>query len=130
MPKPGKNEKRKDFISRCIPIVINEGTTKDPKQAAAICHSIWRKHHPGSKSEKKEEIQEALKDILTTIKDVKEIKPKQKSNPEPIPIPEPSIEEIPEPQDEIVEESEDLEVGAIIRYKGKVGKIINIKEDP
>jgi hypothetical protein len=55
IPKPGKNEKRKDFISRCIPIVIHEGTTDDPKQAAAICHSIWRKHHPGAKSEEKAE---------------------------------------------------------------------------
>lgn len=43
MPEPSKGESRKDFISRCIPIIINEGTTDDSKQAAAICYSIWRK---------------------------------------------------------------------------------------
>ena len=42
MPTPGKNEKRKDFVSRCIPIVLDEGTAEDGKQAAAICHSMWR----------------------------------------------------------------------------------------
>ncbi|RLC88771.1 MAG: hypothetical protein DRJ03_01600 [Chloroflexi bacterium] len=42
MPKPKKNEKQKDFVSRCIPIVMHEGTAKDNKQAAAICNSMWR----------------------------------------------------------------------------------------
>ena len=58
MPVPGKGEPRDKFISRCIPIVIHEGTTDDPKQAAAICHSIWRKKHPGAKS----------KEYISTIK--------------------------------------------------------------
>lgn len=40
MPKPGKDETRDKFISRCIPIIIKEG--KKPEQAVAICHSIWR----------------------------------------------------------------------------------------
>ena len=43
IPTPNKGESEKDFISRCIPIVINEGTTKDTKQATAICYSIWRR---------------------------------------------------------------------------------------
>jgi len=51
MPVPKEGETRDKFISRCIPYVIHEGTTDDPKQAAAICYSIWRKHHPGAKSE-------------------------------------------------------------------------------
>ena len=42
MPKPKPNEKQDDFISRCIPIVMNEGTAEDDKQAAAICYSMWR----------------------------------------------------------------------------------------
>jgi len=42
MPVPKKGETEKDFISRCIPYVIKEGTAKDTKQAAAICYSIWR----------------------------------------------------------------------------------------
>ena len=50
MPTPDKNETKKHYISRCIPTVINEGTTKDPKQAAAICFSMWKKHHKGAKA--------------------------------------------------------------------------------
>jgi len=50
MPKPNKNEKEDDFISRCIPIVIEEGTTDDPDQAAAICHSMWEEEHEKGKA--------------------------------------------------------------------------------
>jgi len=62
MPVPKEGESRSDFISRCIPFVIHEGTTKDPKQAAAICHSIWRKHHPGAKAEKASDVQALIFD--------------------------------------------------------------------
>lgn len=41
MPVPGKGEKKDDFVERCIPIVIADGTAKDGSQASAICHSIW-----------------------------------------------------------------------------------------
>jgi ATP-dependent Clp endopeptidase proteolytic subunit ClpP len=41
MPTPKKGEKEDDFVDRCIPIVIEEGTADDGEQAAAICHSIW-----------------------------------------------------------------------------------------
>lgn len=41
MPKPGKDERRSDFVKRCIPIVIDEGTAEDGAQAAAVCHSIY-----------------------------------------------------------------------------------------
>ena len=44
MPNVNPNESEKEFVSRCIPIVLHEGTTKDPAQAAAICHSKWRQH--------------------------------------------------------------------------------------
>src|SRR3990172_4242988 len=44
MPTPKADESRDDYVSRCIPILINEGTTDDSKQAAAICHSMWEKH--------------------------------------------------------------------------------------
>jgi hypothetical protein len=36
MPKPKKDEKEKDFISRCIPIVMDEGTAEDNKQLQTI----------------------------------------------------------------------------------------------
>ena len=42
MPTPRKDETQEEFISRCIPMVINEGTAKDQEQAAAICYSKWR----------------------------------------------------------------------------------------
>lgn len=44
MPKPKPNETKKEFISRCVPYVLKEGTAKDNKQAVAICNSIWKKH--------------------------------------------------------------------------------------
>jgi len=44
MPRPKKNEKKSDFIARCIPIVLAEGTTDNPSQAAAICYSLWDKY--------------------------------------------------------------------------------------
>jgi len=50
VPTPRENEQQKDFIGRCIPIVMKEGTAKDSKQASAICYSIWRR----SKGEKDE----------------------------------------------------------------------------
>ena len=39
--KPGKTETEEEFIGRCIPIEINDGTAKDEKQAYAICKSKW-----------------------------------------------------------------------------------------
>lgn len=41
MPTPRKNETKKKFISRCIPIVIEDGTAKDNKQGFAVCNSMW-----------------------------------------------------------------------------------------
>lgn len=44
MPQPNKNETKDEYISRCIPIVMDEGTAKDNSQAAAICFSKWDEH--------------------------------------------------------------------------------------
>jgi hypothetical protein len=44
MPKPKDGESEKDFVSRCIPIVMDEGTAKDNKQAAAICYSKYEEN--------------------------------------------------------------------------------------
>jgi hypothetical protein len=41
VPKPKKGEKEKDFISRCIPVLMDEG--REQKQSIAICYSTWRK---------------------------------------------------------------------------------------
>ena len=42
MPSVRKGESRKSFVSRCVPIVIREGTAKDGSQGTAICNSIWK----------------------------------------------------------------------------------------
>jgi len=47
MPEPRAGEKEKDFVERCIPVVLDDGTAKDGEQAAAICHSMWREAHGG-----------------------------------------------------------------------------------
>lgn len=41
MPEPEAGEDKDKFISRCIEVVMNEGTAKDTEQAAAICYSKW-----------------------------------------------------------------------------------------
>lgn len=45
MPTPNANETEKDFVARCIPVVLEEGTAKDNKQAAAICFSMFLLHN-------------------------------------------------------------------------------------
>ena len=45
MPTPNRGESENDFVQRCIPMVIREGTAKDGSQAAAICHSMFRQQH-------------------------------------------------------------------------------------
>ena len=44
MPTPNADESEGDFVERCIPIVLDEGTADDGEQAAAICHSMFKKH--------------------------------------------------------------------------------------
>jgi hypothetical protein len=38
---PGKKETEDEFINRCIPVEIKDGTAQDEKQAYAICKSKW-----------------------------------------------------------------------------------------
>ncbi len=45
MPEPGDGETRDEFIKRCVPIVIDDGTAADGDQAVAVCSSIWRRAH-------------------------------------------------------------------------------------
>jgi HK97 family phage prohead protease len=42
VPKPHKGEQQQDFVARCARQMFADGTTKDPKQAAAICFQAWR----------------------------------------------------------------------------------------
>jgi len=41
MPDPREGEEREEFIERCIPIVIEDGTADDQEQAVAVCNSMW-----------------------------------------------------------------------------------------
>jgi HK97 family phage prohead protease len=41
MPTPNEGESRDDFVSRCIPIVLEDGTAEDQDQAVAVCNSMW-----------------------------------------------------------------------------------------
>lgn len=43
MPTVKKDETYDDWMQRCIPYVIDEGTAEDEQQAAAICNSMWEK---------------------------------------------------------------------------------------
>lgn len=50
MPKPSKGESKKDYVSRCIPIVIGEG--KPPKEAAGKCYGMYDFYKKKSKKKK------------------------------------------------------------------------------
>ena len=55
MPTPRQDES--NWMSRCIPYVINEGRSQD--QAVAICASIWRNRNKKdylSEKERKEDL--------------------------------------------------------------------------
>lgn len=58
--KPGESEK--DYVSRCIPVVLREGTAKDQQQAAAICYSMYER------SSKKELTASIAEMIVAAIK--------------------------------------------------------------
>jgi hypothetical protein len=40
-PKPG-DETHDDWMGRCVPKVLDDGTAKDQDQALAICMNMWR----------------------------------------------------------------------------------------
>jgi len=42
MPTPEPKESEKDFVDRCIPIVMAEGKTQE--QAAGRCYGIYRQY--------------------------------------------------------------------------------------
>jgi len=56
MPKPRQGESRQDFVNRCVPIVINDGTAQNPNQAVAICNSLFE--------DKKMELHDKLLELL------------------------------------------------------------------
>jgi len=43
MPTPREGENKDEWIKRCVPVVIEDGTAEDGDQAVAICNSIWER---------------------------------------------------------------------------------------
>jgi len=41
MPTPDPGESRDDFVARCIPEVLEDGTAEDGQQAVAVCNSLY-----------------------------------------------------------------------------------------
>lgn len=70
MPKPNSGESQSDFVARCIPIVMNDGTADTNDQAVAICYSIFEQHNKKTFSygEKKFNTQKELFNYLTENK--------------------------------------------------------------
>jgi hypothetical protein len=50
MPRPRQNETKSEFLTRCVPFVLEEGTAKNQEQAVAICHSLWEQSKDGKDS--------------------------------------------------------------------------------
>lgn len=62
MPTPQQDESRDQFIQRCIPIVLTEGTARNGGQAYAVCVSMYENR---SKQEKTQENDADSNDIRT-----------------------------------------------------------------
>ena len=48
MPTPNQNETEEQFINRCIPYVLTEGTASNVAQAYAICEYIYQNKQNGT----------------------------------------------------------------------------------
>jgi hypothetical protein len=42
MPTPEENETQNEFVARCIPIVIRDGTARNTAQAVAVCNYLYQ----------------------------------------------------------------------------------------
>lgn len=58
LPKPQKDEARKDFLSRCMGNSEMNSEFTDQKQRYAVCNSLWRKSKSKSKTKKEAEMPE------------------------------------------------------------------------
>lgn len=41
MPEPSEGESKEDFVKRCIPVVLDDGSAENNDQAVAMCYSMW-----------------------------------------------------------------------------------------
>ena len=57
MPTPLENETEAEFVERCIPIVIEDGTAEDAEQAAAVCHTMFQQANGASLASRKPDVE-------------------------------------------------------------------------
>jgi hypothetical protein len=69
MPEPKQGEGKDDFVDRCIPVVLEDGTAEHPTEAFAICNSMW---------------EAAQEEKAMTEKDVKAVTKKEKDGEHPV----------------------------------------------
>lgn len=62
MPTPRTGETQGDFVTRCIPVVLDDGTAKDAKQATAICFSMWEQAKKESRASGQVDLRDGLSD--------------------------------------------------------------------
>jgi hypothetical protein len=70
MPIPNENESQTEFISRCIPVVLEEGTVSSTEQATAVCYNLWRENK-GDKQMENETLQKKM-DVQIDVKGIDE----------------------------------------------------------
>jgi hypothetical protein len=44
MPNPEKNEKRPDYISRCVQMLKHEDPKRPTKECLGQCYGMWDEH--------------------------------------------------------------------------------------
>ena len=50
-PTPKEDESKDDFMERCIPQVLEDGTAESNEQAVAVCNSMWEERNKDEKTD-------------------------------------------------------------------------------
>src|SRR3990167_1169238 len=67
MPDVMDGESEKEFIARCIEMVMEDGTASDNDQAAAVCYSMWEEHMEGKT--KAESLEQQMSAVNTAFRE-------------------------------------------------------------
>jgi len=71
MPTPRQDETRQEFVSRCIPVVLEDGTAESQDQAVAICNSMWRESEEQGKMTEKQMERKVFSGFVTKADEVR-----------------------------------------------------------
>lgn len=71
MPDPRQGESRQEFITRCIPVTLNDNPEMENSQASAICHKIFDEFNKKDQLENKFAI--ATANVKQTLANEKEL---------------------------------------------------------